>query len=295
VPGGGFTYTAASGPTLGSTAAGLFAACRLGLGDAVALDGGLRLLAAQGKNDPELGAPRSWHPIYAWYYRTLAAFQAQGKPWRDWNRKIRPFLVSTQQTGGHAAGSWTLIDYASGSTVYSTALCVLMLETYYRYPLQTAGASVRGLSAAPAADEGAPLSREEERRIEALLPPTPELLEARRRREVAEARRDLEGERPERRYFASRRLAELGDRDSVLPMISAARAESGRLRAAHLLHLGKLGSERSLAFLEEELGSEEPEVRSAALSAVSAVTGEYLVDVDSARRLLRSRRPAPAR
>jgi hypothetical protein len=291
VPGGGFTYTSASRPTLGSTGAGLFASCRLGLGDAVALDGGLRALAAQEKTDPALGEPRGWHSIYAWYYRTLASFQAQGRPWREWNRKLRPFLVSTQNTGGHAAGSWGIIDYASGSTVYSTALCVLMLETYYRYPLQTAGASVRGLSLS-ASDESAPLTREEERRIERVRPPTPEALEARRRRDLAEARADLKSERPERRYFASRRLAELQDRDSVEDLIGAARLESGRLRAAHLTQLGKLGAERALPFLEGELESDDADARAAALGAVSAITGEYLADTESARRLLRARRGA---
>jgi len=134
------------------------------------------------------------------------------------------------------------------------------------------------------------LTREEERRIEDLVPPTAAQVEARRRREIAEARADLRSERPERRYFASRRLAEAGDRDSVREMIGAARMESGRLRAAHLLHLGKLGSEQALGFLEEELGSGDPEAGAAALSALSAITGEYLADAESARRLLRSRR-----
>jgi hypothetical protein len=289
-PGGAFTYTSASLPTAGSTAAGLFAACRLGLGDAVRLDRGLALLALQKKSDPDLGEPLDRHPLYAWYCRTQAAFQAQGRAWRDWNRKIRPFLVSTQRTAGHQAGSWTLLDYGMGGAVYSTALCVLTLETYYRYPPATAGAAVRGTALGPSVDESAPLTREEERRIEDASPPSEAVKDARRRRELAEARRDLRSERPERRYFASRALAEAGDRGSVHAMIAAAGLEEGRLRAAHLLHLGKLKSEQAIAFLEGELEAESADVRSAALSALSTIVGEALADEEAARRLLAARR-----
>ena len=73
--------------------------------------------------------------VYYWYYATLAMFQLQGEHWQRWNEVMRPQLLTTQQTTGPLAGSWdpdpTWGSY--GGRVYSTSLCALCLEVYYRY------------------------------------------------------------------------------------------------------------------------------------------------------------------
>jgi hypothetical protein len=66
-------------------------------------------------------------PIYAWYYITQAKFQKGGKEWDNWNALFSRALVGGQEKDGH----WDHGDH--GGPVYSTALCCLMLEVYYRY------------------------------------------------------------------------------------------------------------------------------------------------------------------
>jgi len=79
---------------------------------------------------------------YGWYYHTQACFQKGGSAWRDWNRFFQDGVVGHQNQDG----SWT--DWGHGGhgpnkesvegKVYTTTLCILMLEIYYRY-LQNTG------------------------------------------------------------------------------------------------------------------------------------------------------------
>ncbi len=89
--------------------------------------------------------------LYFWYYATLALFTTQGDAWTTWNAHLRDLLVGAQCPDG----SWLPISpyarYANDNRrdrSYTTALCVLMLEVYYRYvtPLLTH----RPVPAAPA-------------------------------------------------------------------------------------------------------------------------------------------------
>lgn len=275
--GGGFRYSPASDPTIGATGAGVFARCMMGLTGGDGLERGVAWLETEKKSDPDPALGRSWQYLYAWYYRSLATFQVQGRPWREWNRKIRPYLVSRQNTRGHPAGSWSIVDYQQASPLYSTALCALILETYYRY-LPVSGDRSAVLDAVSGPEAVEPLSREEERRIDEVNPPTEVEKEARRRRDLLEARGRLSSERPEERYFGARKLAELGDAASLPALIEAAKREHGRLRAAHLLFLGKLKSREALPFLVGELDDPDFEVRSAAMSALTSVSGVYIVE-----------------
>ena len=65
--------------------------------------------------------------VYAWYYITQAKFQRGGTDWESWNKMFSRQLVLGQQKDGH----WENGDY--GGDVYTTSLCCLMLEVYYRY------------------------------------------------------------------------------------------------------------------------------------------------------------------
>ncbi len=73
--------------------------------------------------------------IYHDYYGTLALHHSRHRDWDEWNRKLRDHLVSTQATTGHEKGSWHFPDRWGdvGGRLYTTAMCAMTLEVYYRY------------------------------------------------------------------------------------------------------------------------------------------------------------------
>jgi hypothetical protein len=73
---------------------------------------------------------RGKNPVYAWYYITQAKFQKGESDWKEWNPKFTTALVRNQIVEGKL-GHWEGGDH--GAKVYTTALCTLMLEVYYRY------------------------------------------------------------------------------------------------------------------------------------------------------------------
>jgi len=72
---------------------------------------------------------------YYWYYGTLAMYQHGGEEWRTWNDSLRDLLISEQRDTGDLAGSWDPRGPWGpyGGRVYTTALCTLCLEVYYRF------------------------------------------------------------------------------------------------------------------------------------------------------------------
>jgi hypothetical protein len=76
--------------------------------------------------------------LYAWYYHTQACFQFGGSPWTKWNRWFQDEITRAQAADGSwppmtAKGPGNLQTGNGGSAaVYRTALCTLMLETFYR-------------------------------------------------------------------------------------------------------------------------------------------------------------------
>lgn len=76
--------------------------------------------------------PPSWKDsnLYAWYYYAQFFFQDGGPAWKAWNETALPEILKNQDK----EGSWTNGRAgAGGNKIYSTALCTLMLEVYYRY------------------------------------------------------------------------------------------------------------------------------------------------------------------
>jgi len=70
------------------------------------------------------------------YYGTNAMYQVAGKDWVAWKKNILELLLPLQKTEGCLEGSWdpTIDPWGDmGGRVYSTALCVLCMETFYRY------------------------------------------------------------------------------------------------------------------------------------------------------------------
>ena len=75
-------------------------------------------------------AAATTQPLYTWYYATQAKFQKGEKDWDSWNQRFAKTLIRNQIVEG-PLGHWEGGDH--GGAVYSTALCTLMLEVYYRY------------------------------------------------------------------------------------------------------------------------------------------------------------------
>jgi len=75
--------------------------------------------------------------LYGWYYITQAMFQAGGPYWAYWNREIRDTLIKKQRVDGHwmpPPNSTMETRELAATPAYSTALGVLILEVYYRFP-----------------------------------------------------------------------------------------------------------------------------------------------------------------
>lgn len=73
--------------------------------------------------------------IYFRYYATLTLFHVGGDLWTNWNERCREYLISTQATEGHEAGSWYFENVfgREGGRLYTTAMAAMTLEVYYRY------------------------------------------------------------------------------------------------------------------------------------------------------------------
>lgn len=74
--------------------------------------------------------------MYFNYYGTQVMRQYGGEPWKTWNAKMRDALVNSQQKDGIEVGSWYLregLGSDKGGRLYSTAMCTMVLEVYYRH------------------------------------------------------------------------------------------------------------------------------------------------------------------
>jgi len=106
---------------------------RLALGenkDSPVIKGGMNLLK---QNLPKWQEKQI--DMYYWYCGSLASFQRGGDYWKSWNSAIKEALTDNQRKGGCADGSWDPAGKwgIAGGRVYSTAICCLTLEIYYRY------------------------------------------------------------------------------------------------------------------------------------------------------------------
>ncbi len=73
--------------------------------------------------------------MYFNYYATQVMHHYGGPLWPKWNVKMREHLIKTQATTGHERGSWFFIDQhgSQGGRLYTTAICTMILEVYYRH------------------------------------------------------------------------------------------------------------------------------------------------------------------
>ncbi|MEW6252001.1 MAG: HEAT repeat domain-containing protein, partial [Planctomycetota bacterium] len=98
---------------------------------------------------PSAGKARGgdqFHNEYYWYYGTLAMFQRGGQDWQTWNHSLRDAILPLQNREKtadgrkrHTFGSWPAYGPnwgmfgRMGGRVYTTAICTLTLEIYYRH------------------------------------------------------------------------------------------------------------------------------------------------------------------
>ncbi len=109
------------------TAVGLLSRMYLGWPrDADQLETGPEYLAGFAPSD---------HDVYFNYYATQVLFHVRHDRWPDWNLRIRDYLIRTQAIRGHENGSWFFEDPhgSVGGRLYTTAMCIMTLEVYYRY------------------------------------------------------------------------------------------------------------------------------------------------------------------
>jgi hypothetical protein len=79
--------------------------------------------------------------LYAWYYNTQAALMYGGSAWSKWNRMFQDEVADAQSPDGSwppviakdVPGAEMQRKPDGAGPVYRTALCVLMLEVFYRY------------------------------------------------------------------------------------------------------------------------------------------------------------------
>jgi hypothetical protein len=103
----------------------------------------IRMYGGWNHNNPALGrgvkylaklGPSS-HDMYYNYYATQVLHHYGGVTWPPWNRKMREHLIRTQAATGHQLGSWFFRDEhgSTGGRLYTTAMCIMILEVYYRH------------------------------------------------------------------------------------------------------------------------------------------------------------------
>lgn len=74
--------------------------------------------------------------VYFWYYGSLCCFLAGGDAWQQWNARLSTVLPAAQAKDGSFPPIDTYAELAGDNgrdRSYTTAMCVLCLEVYYRY------------------------------------------------------------------------------------------------------------------------------------------------------------------
>jgi hypothetical protein len=116
------------GDRISTTAIGLLCRMYLGWGrDEPALRRGVARMSKSGPSDVDM---------YYNYYATQVMRHYEGEEWEKWNKQMRDFLIESQATKGHEAGSWHMGDSHSakvGGRLYNTSMATMVLEVYYRH------------------------------------------------------------------------------------------------------------------------------------------------------------------
>ncbi len=89
-----------------------------------------------GKRLPKWDVARGCIDFYYWFWGSTAIRQFGGPRWGAWNYALKTALLASQRSekDGCGRGSWDPVDAWSpvGGRVYSTAMCCMCLESYWR-------------------------------------------------------------------------------------------------------------------------------------------------------------------
>gem|GEM_PF-2358311 len=213
----------------------------------------------------------NYHSMYYWYYGTLALHHLGGSYWERWNQQMRDMLIAQQETQGHRSGSWApqgLWARQHAGRVYSTALCVLNLEIYYRYlPLYRLGPDTNLLEAL---QYGLDRERDAGRRRQLLENVGQFLTEG----VTARLRQALRDEAEGVRFEAAGQLVRRGDASGVGVLREALTSPDSFHRGRAVELLGRLRSREAVGALVEALADEQEFVAELALRKLQVLTGE---------------------
>lgn len=99
----------------------------------------MKKLPRWGEEEKGPQAGKFYTDFYYWYYGSYAMYQLGGKYWDTWKRAMIRAVVDNQikdEKNKNELGSWhPQVDPWGdcGGRIYSTALCTLCLEVFYRY------------------------------------------------------------------------------------------------------------------------------------------------------------------
>ncbi len=146
---GGFGYSSPNAPVGGNTyftmtGGGVLSLQLWGKGNQSAVRQGARYIEQNSKFD--YNGPHS--DLYAHYYEAQAMLNRGGEQWRKYNEMFRPQVLDNQNpdgswkapNGGSTNGIQAVAPRFVSNVHYRTTLCILMLETYYRFLPGTGGA-----------------------------------------------------------------------------------------------------------------------------------------------------------
>jgi hypothetical protein len=93
------------------------------------------------RNPPDPEKVPEWDTSFQssnyWYSATLCLFHLGGTRWEAWSHFLQKTLLPGQSMASHEEGSWPPDGNwlgAMGGRIFTTAMNILTLEVYYRYP-----------------------------------------------------------------------------------------------------------------------------------------------------------------
>ncbi len=133
---GGYGYTT-PGDSYGLTGAGIYCSL-LWKGERSELRKGMTWLLDETEKNKPVKYDGENANLYAWYFHTQACLLFGGVAWRLWNRWFQDEIIGAQSPDGSwpvpaSKGIGPQADSGKTGQVYRTAICTLMLETFYRY------------------------------------------------------------------------------------------------------------------------------------------------------------------
>jgi len=135
---GRFGYSSPGGGSWGMQGAGTLCLQLIGEGRSAEARAGVKNISENDKVVWEHDREYRGHsnPTYNWYYETQAMFHAGQSTWKNWNKTFSKAIVQNQKSDGHwdcpgkVAKGGHRPEY---DAVYTTCLCCLSLQVYYRY------------------------------------------------------------------------------------------------------------------------------------------------------------------